>query len=109
MNRYGYSRLGLIIPYGLACGITTCIVIIGLTLMLYHGPMPDRDVQDVLAATEPETLLIAKAPDVDHHSFEFRMQNSGGQRRPSSYAGLQTTRSENTTERSRAKQIIAGT
>ena len=83
--------------------------------MLYHGPMPDRDVQDVLAATEPETLLIAKAPEVDHHSFEFRMQNSGGKRRPSIHVRPQTRskttpapdRSASLTERSSAKRTRA--
>lgn len=90
VDRYGYSVYGLLIPYCLACGLTTCAVGIGLVLMVRFGPMPDRDVQDVLAAADIEALRVAREPDAHHnHLVRFKIQGSRGQRRPSMVVELQ--------------------
>ncbi|KAM7193032.1 hypothetical protein V8F20_008548 [Naviculisporaceae sp. PSN 640] len=89
VNRYGYSTLGLIVPYGLACGLTTCFAILGLILLIHFGPMPDRDVQDILAAMPLEVLNIAKEPEA-HPNFRFGFMMEGRQgepRRPSVVVG----------------------
>ncbi|KAM7182905.1 hypothetical protein V8F33_013936 [Rhypophila sp. PSN 637] len=87
VNRYGYSKLGLIIPYVLACVLSTCIVILGMVLMIHFGPMPDREAQDIIAAIPPHLINIAKEEE-SHDQFRFGIQfeeeeGHGQNRRPS--------------------------
>jgi hypothetical protein len=48
VNRYGYSPIGLFIPYALACLFTSIIVIIGVFTFKHDGVHPDRKVEDIL-------------------------------------------------------------
>ncbi|KAK4215733.1 hypothetical protein QBC37DRAFT_116898 [Rhypophila decipiens] len=87
VNRYGYSKQGLIIPYAVACVLSTCIVILGMVLMINFGPMPDREAQDIIAAIPPHLINIAKEEE-SHDQFRFGIQleeeeGRGRNRRPS--------------------------
>ncbi|KAM7212180.1 hypothetical protein V8F06_012432 [Rhypophila decipiens] len=73
VNRYGYSKLGLIIPYVLTCVLSTCLVILGMVLMIHFGPMPDREAQDIIAAIPPHLINIAKEEE-SHEQFRFGIQ-----------------------------------
>ncbi|KAK3315414.1 hypothetical protein B0H66DRAFT_593988 [Apodospora peruviana] len=62
VNRYGYSKYGLFVPYALACLFTTVTAVVGLvTTYRMGGAMPDKKFQDILAAADDHTIAIAKS------------------------------------------------
>jgi hypothetical protein len=69
VNRYGYSPLGLFIPYALACLFTFITVVIGATTYARHGVMPGKELQDILAAADSSAIDVAKDPDSRHRSL----------------------------------------
>jgi hypothetical protein len=68
VNRYGYSPLGLFIPYALACLLTFITVVTGAMTYIRHGVMPGKKIQDILAAADSKAIHVAKDPDSRHQS-----------------------------------------
>ncbi|KAK0737327.1 hypothetical protein B0T21DRAFT_364905 [Apiosordaria backusii] len=64
VNRYGYDRRGLWIPYGLACAFTCVTIIIGMVMFARHGVMPGNKFQDILAAADSNVIQVARSPDL---------------------------------------------
>ena len=63
VNRYGYSKPGLFIPYVLACIFTTATVVIGLIVIWKDGIMPDKNFQNILSVADSEAIQAARGPD----------------------------------------------
>jgi hypothetical protein len=87
VNRYGYNREGLFIPYSLACLFTLVTAIIGITTNVKYGVLPDKKFQDILAAAEdPNAIRLARDPhsrrrsmtvDFGGHHPTFRVPEGG--------------------------------
>jgi hypothetical protein len=59
VNRYGYSAIGLFVPYALANLFAGIVVLLGLVSYFRHGVLPEKKFQDIAsAARDPGVGLV---------------------------------------------------